>query len=52
VRAEYWPTMITLYYVRLYEHGLATSGFYAKDVVDKRIKKKVKTPVPDDIYFV
>jgi hypothetical protein len=48
---KYWPTRIALYYIRLYEHGLSTSGFYAKEVIDKR-NERVKTPVPDDIYFV
>jgi len=53
MHAKYWPTRITLYYIRLYEHGLPTSGYYAKEVilVDK-INRTVKTPVPDDISFV
>jgi hypothetical protein len=51
MHAKYWPTRITLCYIRLYGHGLATSGFYAKEVTDKR-NESVKNPVPDDIYSV
>jgi hypothetical protein len=49
--AKYWPTRITLHYILFYEHGLATSGLNAKEVVDKR-NETVKPTLPDDIYFV
>jgi hypothetical protein len=51
MHVKYWPTRIPQYYILLYEHGLATSGLNAKEVVYKR-NETVKTPVPGGICFV